>query len=486
MNRRLVLVSLLACALALGLRAQETGSTIPRTWDDEAVAAMEVPLANPEFSPRQVTADYYYRMAVRPIYRTYPVYAPDREPPGYVEWLRQQEPEVVFDPAALHTEEDWIRAGELVFDAPIVFEDIDTTPARSPAFYARSGVRLAPDGTLPYKRYVVREKGVVELGNLSCGQCHTRVMPDGAVIRGAQGNFPEGHFFAARSRRLLAEGRPAEAVLARVRRAVRQLYGAPWIQPPPEGEADLPLDDVLRAWETSPPGVAIRQGTSLRHPAQVPDLIGVKDRQYLDHTGLVRHRSIGDLMRYAALNQGVQDLASYGGFVPLGRGFREVPAPETRTRYSDEQLYALARYLYSLKPPPNPNRFDEAAARGQEVFTREGCARCHTPPLYTNNKLTPARGFDIPSDHLTRFDILPRSVGTDPTTALATRRGTGYYKVPSLKGVWYRGPFQHNGAVATLEDWFDARRLATVEGHEYGLDLTADEKRALIAFLRTL
>ena len=470
--------------LVLVLRAQEPA--IPTTWDDEAVAAMEVPLANPAFSPRQVSSDYYYRMAVRPIYKTYPVYAPDREPPGYIEWLQQQEPEVAFDPAALRTEEDWIRAGELVFDAPINFEEIETTPARSPAFYARSGVRVAADGTLPQKRYVVREKGVVELGNLSCGQCHTRVMPDGGVVKGAQGNFPEGHFFAARPRRLLAAGRPAGAVLARVRLALRQLYGAPWIHPSPGGDAEMPLDAILRAWESTPPGVTIRQGTSLRHPAQVPDLIGIKDRQYFDHTGLVRHRSIGDLMRYAALNQDLQDLASYGGFVPQGRGFRDVPDPETRTRYSDEQLYALALYLYSLKPPPNPNRFDAVAARGQDVFSREGCARCHTPPLYTNNKLTPARGFEIPKGHAERFDIMPRSVGTDPTAAMGTRRGTGYYKVPSLKGVWYRGPFQHNGAVATLEDWFDARRLATVGGHAYGLDLTAADKRALLAFLRTL
>ena len=35
-------------------------------------------------------------------------------------------------------------------------------------------------------------------------------------------------------------------------------------------------------------------------------------------------------------------------------------------------------------------------------------------------------------------------------------RGTGYYKVPSLKGVWYRGPFEHNASIATLEDWFDS------------------------------
>src|SRR5438094_8643343 len=42
---------------------------------------------------------------------------------------------------------------------------------------------------------------------------------------------------------------------------------------------------------------------------------------------------------------------------------------------------------------------------------------------------------------------------------LSFHKGTGYYKVPSLKGVWYRGPFEHNGSVATLEDWFDPARL---------------------------
>ena len=71
-----------------------------------------------------------------------------------------------------------------------------------------------------------------------------------------------------------------------------------------------------------------------------------------------------------------------------------------------------------------------------------------------------------------------------------------------MKGVWYRGPFEHNGSVATLEDWFDAERLRddyvptgfkgigsrtrAVKGHEFGLQLSAEDKRALIAFLKTL
>jgi hypothetical protein len=162
----------------------------------------------------------------------------------------------------------------------------------------------------------------------------------------------------------------------------------------------------------------------------------------------------------------------------------------------------LALYVYSLKPPPNPNKFDDVAAQGKEVFTREGCAACHTPPLYTNNKLTPAEGFKIPEEHRQKYEVSSVSLGTDPKLTMMSRRGTGYYKVPSLKGLWYRGPFEHNGSVASLEDWFDPKRLndnylptgfqgfgvktRAVKGHEFGLDLSVDERKALIAFLRTL
>ena len=85
---------------------------------------------------------------------------------------------------------------------------------------------------------------------------------------------------------------------------------------------------------------------------------------------------------------------------------------------------------------------------------------------------------------------------------LETHKGTGYYKVPSLKGVWYRRPFEHNGSVATLEDWFDSGRLRddyvptgfkgsgvevrAVKGHKFGLNLSSSDRAALIAFLKTL
>jgi hypothetical protein len=171
-------------------------------------------------------------------------------------------------------------------------------------------------------------------------------------------------------------------------------------------------------------------------------------------------------------------------------------------RFSDDVLFALAQYIFTLEPPENPNLNDARAAEGKRIFDREGCGNCHTPPLYTNNKLTLAAGFTPPPDHPYKNDILSVSVGTDPNLALRTRKGTGFYKIPSLKGVWYRGGYGHDGSVTKLEEWFDPARIQdnfvpsgfkgyevihrAVPGHPFGLKLTQEDRSALIAFLKTL
>jgi cytochrome c peroxidase len=78
--------------------------------------------------------------------------------------------------------------------------------------------------------------------------------------------------------------------------------------------------------------------------------------------------------------------------------------------------------------------------------------------LYTNNKLTPALGFAVSEDLRKTQDILDFSVGTDPALATETRRGTGFYKVPSLRGVWLRNALSHSGQANSLEEWFDPAR----------------------------
>jgi hypothetical protein len=431
----------------------------------------------------------------RTIYRSYPVYHPDREPPGYWEQLQSEEPQVAFDAAKLKTKQDWIAAGELVFNAgtsfgPVFFSAEDV---RDRTFYEEAGMPVGRNGVVPFARWVIREKGKVELASMGCNTCHTRVLDDGRIIAGAQGNNP-GDRQGARLLRRAARFAPQEKMLERVRQFALQ-FEMPWLKNDPNRRArTMSFEQLAAAGEAIPPGVTARSFTSMFTPPQIPDLIGVRDVRYLDHTGLVQQRSIADLMRYASLVQDLMGYARYGEYPPQrdpnGRG----------VRYSDAQLYALALYLYSLEPPSNPHSFGETARRGKQVFETAACGNCHTPPLYTSNKLIPADGFELPSRRPS--DAVARPIGVDSRYTLATRKGTGYYKIPSLRGVWRRGPLEHNGSVATLEDWFDPARLSddyrptgfrgagvetrAVRGHRFGLDLDSDDKSALIAFLRTL
>ena len=172
--------------------ASSPGQTIPTAWDEAALASMQTPLRDPARTPKHMTSAIYNRIPALTIYKTYPVYAPGREPAGYMERLRELEPEIVFDPARLHTPADWAKAGEAIFDAPTFFENPAqaTVPVRGS--FPPPDVPVAADGTYPFSRYVIRKKGEIELGGNSCAVCHTRVMPDGSVLKGAQGNLPVG------------------------------------------------------------------------------------------------------------------------------------------------------------------------------------------------------------------------------------------------------------------------------------------------------
>jgi mono/diheme cytochrome c family protein len=352
-------------------------------------------------------------------------------------------------------------------------------------------VPVTKEGIVPGYYYVVRKKGEVELGLFSCATCHSRVLPDGTLVSGAQGNFPveSAYGYALRKNPLKKPEARLEAGLNFNPSERKRLT---------DGLYDRPTEEIAAVHEAMIPGIAMRSGFSYLDPPKIADLIGLKDRKYLDMTARLQHRSIGDVMRYGTMFGGI----NY--FFSATRQVREqdLTDPKKLFRYTDEQAYAYSLYVYSLRPPPNPNRPSALTEQGRKVFTEQGCPACHTPPLYTNNKLTLAGGFTSPLDHTKRYDVLPVRVGTDGRSAFESLRGRGYYKVPSLKGVWYRGPFEHNGSIATLEDWFDPARLRedyvptgfkgygvkarAVPGHQFGLGLNATDKAALIAFLKTL
>lgn len=479
---------------------------IPKTWDLAAIKKFHLPPPDTTVKVIYAPEEYYESLPEYVIYKTYPVYIREFERPGYMDSLRQLTPEVAFDLSKIKNQQDWIDAGKLVFEWPAAFTKDERKVSRLDLNYVKeTNDKMTSDGVYPFRRYVITEKGKLKWGSLSCASCHTRVLENGELIAGAQGN-------SAADRGFGYVVKQAKIPFEFIQDAEKRLNTTPWVPLNTIRLAPADIEEALRKYNATPDGVMTRQGNGSFYPIVIPSLIGVKDIKYLDRTGLMRHEGPGDMMRYAAFNQGMDMLTSYNGFVPAGtHGQPQLPPPTewhhpfgyAAARYSDAQLYALTQYIYSLKPPKNPNTAPkDQIKKGSVIFAKAGCVTCHTPPLYTNNKLTPASGFEPPANHFTKYDIFNVSVETDSVSTLYTRRGTGYYKIPSLLGVWYRNAFFHNGNLATLEEVLDPKRLEpefaptgykppysktmAVKGHPFGLDLSAADKKALIAFLKSL
>jgi hypothetical protein len=320
-------------------------------------------------------------------------------------------------------------------------------------------------------------------------------MPDGSLLPGAPSNFD---ISGAPAVQLMTGRIDVTPGLSRGARLYSE-YGVPWRADDPHARfrtmTDAQVGEFFGLPSGEPPGTMFsRFNGSPLSSTRMADLRGVRLRRYLDMTATHKNRGPEDIARYGIL----VEYAETGVFGP--HHMRPVHLSRARFRPPDEAMYAMALYIYSLDSASSPFPVDDLARRGQAVFDARHCDDCHTPPAYTSNEVVPVDGFDPPAD--TDLDVLPRRVGTDPGLALRTRKGTGYYKIPSLRGVWYRGLFEHNGSVASLEDWFDPRRLSedyvptgwrgpgvthrAVPGHRFGLDLSAEDKRALIAFLNTL
>jgi hypothetical protein len=493
----LIAVAATLLTTATGVRMEVGG---PRLWNDAALADWATPIAALAARPGHFSADEYYRAPADNL-RTYPVYHPDDEPPGYWAWLQAQAPTPLVDKSRMRSDADWIAAGERAFrdlDAPLMRSNDPAliAYARNPASF--KGVARLRDGLIGV-RWVVTDRGVMLTGR-ECGACHFRVDEAGT----AEYATPRGGPFPIKGAVGLAETVP-RVVLPGIQRffmepietTVWRMFTTPWS--PDDRVERMPTMRIeeLAALVGTRQGVFARVNGSPFYGTRIPDLRGLKLNRYMDATGTHRLRGPEDVGRYAAL-VATADSLDFGPHRLLTDAQRRVPV-----RYADEVLYAIGKYLMSLDPPTNPEAPPaDLIARGERVFAAEGCRRCHTPPSYTSGKLTLAEGFTAPASHPNHADILRRSARTDPGLALRTRKGTGFYRIPSLRGVWDRPRLLHDGSLTSLEELFDPARLdpgyepkgwsppgvtrRVVPGHTFGLDLNETDKRALIAFLRSL
>jgi len=183
------------------------------------------------------------------------------------------------------------------------------------------------------------------------------------------------------------------------------------------------------------------------NPYAIPDMGGIADQPYLQQNANWHHRGAVTLaIRCETL------------FITAGG---------ERFRIPRALSWAVSRYLRGLAPPEPLLEADELSAAGALLFAELGCESCHTPPSYT-------------SEVLVSLD----TVGTEPAAGSSTVRATGYYRIPSLRGVARTAPYLHHGAIESLEDFFDPNREES--GHVWGQDLDLESREQLIAFLRSI
>lgn len=135
------------------------------------------------------------------------------------------------------------------------------------------------------------------------------------------------------------------------------------------------------------------------------------------------------------------------------------------------KLPALHFYQLSLPTPKPPEgAFDRIAAKkGEALFNDKAkCATCHVPPIFTE-----------PGWNLHTAD----EIGIDDFQAM--RSPDDRYRTAPLRALWdtnkiHKGGFYHDGRFATLGDVVNH-----YNGH-LGLDLTDQEKRNLIEYLKSI
>ena len=114
-----------------------------------------------------------------------------------------------------------------------------------------------------------------------------------------------------------------------------------------------------------------------------------------------------------------------------------------------------------VKPAVLPVTDTGAVARGQTLFGSAGCATCHVPPLYTDNKLSAV--------------LSPMSLSSDD--AIATSN------TPGLAGVFLAAPYFHDGRSPDLHDLL-TRSDASMHGMTSGM--SEAQLADLIAYLESL
>jgi cytochrome c peroxidase len=163
---------------------------------------------------------------------------------------------------------------------------------------------------------------------------------------------------------------------------------------------------------------------------------------------------------------------------------------EQRTGHTaSEVAEALASYVRTIRS--GDARFDRYGAgrtklsslekEGLRLFQTRGCAACHTGPNFTDEQF-----------HNTGVAWRDGAVSDEGRFVMTgAARDHGAFKTPTLREVARTAPYMHDGSFTTLEDVLEfyakgGRSNPYLDPMLRPSSFSAPERRALIAFLRTL
>ena len=192
-------------------------------------------------------------------------------------------------------------------------------------------------------------------------------------------------------------------------------------------------------------------------------------------------------------------------------------------------LKRIEDWILDLRPPEYPRQRLRPALvdRGRQTY-QAACSRCHDVGSPQVGQVVEIGEIKTDPERLRSFTpelaVKMNTIGTGyPWQFKHFRKTNGYSNMP-LDGIWLRAPYLHNGSVPTLRalmfpderppvffsgydvyDWDRGGFVATGPdaekggvrfdttlrgngngGHLYGIDLPADDREALIEYLKTL
>jgi cytochrome c peroxidase len=225
-------------------------------------------------------------------------------------------------------------------------------------------------------------------------------------------------------------------------------------------------------------------------PLRAPTLLNVAWTPKLGWDGHFRDLesvAIGPLSSPDNMNLPVADLIARLSVIPdyvasfnvaYGKG-------DITQRRIEQALATFERSIVSNEAPfdrwigGDPTAISESAKRGFVLFnTKANCAACHSGWAFTDSSFHDvgvAKG-----DDTGRGKLFPTSVKLKYA-----------FKTPTLRDVARRGPYMHDGSVATLDDviaLYDRGGIdrPSRDSEIHPLNLSPGEKADLIAFLQTL